>query len=311
MIIFEVDGLALGEIESTLRQIQDDICAMVVQADPQGDFKEDRWQREPRGGGRTRIFEKGEIIEKGGVNFSNVSGTKLPPSATEKNEMLVGRAYQATGVSVVLHPINPFIPTSHFNVRFFVATADGKEPIWWFGGGFDLTPFYPFEADCIAWHRHAKAACDSLNETLYEKYKSWCDRYFYLKHRDETRGVGGIFFDDLRDYDAPTCLAFIKEVGAVYAKAYFEIIMKRKQMPYDKRHRDFQAYRRGRYAEFNLVYDRGTLFGLQSGGRIESILMSMPPVAHWLYGYTPDPQSEEAKLKNFLTPQDWLRLQQR
>jgi len=308
MTDFEIDGLSIEHIESTMHQIQDNICDMVLRADPQGAFREDRWQRESKGGGRTRIFENGGVIEKGGVNFSSVSGTELPPSATAKNQMLVGRAYRATGVSVVLHPINPFIPTSHFNVRFFVATAEGQEPIWWFGGGFDLTPYYPFEADCIAWHEHAKKACDSLDAACYEKYKSWCDRYFYLKHRDETRGVGGIFFDDLRDFEAPACLSFIQAVGKAYQTAYFDVIEKRKQTKFEKEHRDFQAYRRGRYAEFNLVYDRGTLFGLQSGGRTESILMSMPPVAHWVYDFQPQPGSAEARLKDYLVPRDWLRL---
>tara|TARA_Y100001954_G_scaffold213108_1_gene241421 strand:+ start:9506 stop:10450 length:945 start_codon:yes stop_codon:yes gene_type:complete len=305
----EIDGLSLDTIEEALHQIQESICAMVVQADPEGYFKEDRWERPGAGGGRTRIFEHGKVFEKGGVNFSRVSGNRLPPSATAKNKMLEGRSYEAMGVSVVLHPTNPFIPTSHFNVRFFVAMAEDEAPIWWFGGGFDLTPYYPFEEDCVLWHKKAKEACDTLDESLYEQYKAWCDRYFYLQHRGETRGVGGLFFDDLRDYDVQECFAFIQEVARAYEHAYAQIVSKRVETPYEKQHRDFQSYRRGRYVEFNLVYDRGTLFGLQSGGRTESILMSMPPVAHWAYRYEPTQGSPESRLAEFLVPRDWLTQQ--
>lgn len=301
-----VNGLALDTVEAALHGIQEAICATVVAGDPQGRFTEDRWARSGGGGGRTRIFENGDVYEKGGVNFSRVSGERLPPSATAKNEKLVGRSYEAMGVSVVLHPKNPFVPTSHFNVRFFVATAENEPPIWWFGGGFDLTPYYPFEADCVLWHEQAKAACDTLDPALYEKYKSWCDRYFYLKHRDETRGVGGIFFDDLREYDIHECFAFIQEVAKSYQTAYGQIVSRRHDQPYEQKHRDFQAYRRGRYVEFNLVYDRGTLFGLQSGGRTESILMSMPPAAHWQYRFEPEGGSPEAALSAYLVPRNWL-----
>ncbi len=306
MGVTSIDGLPLDDIEAALHQIQDEICARVQSLDPQGSFKEDAWVRAQGGGGRTRIFEGGSIIEKGGVNFSRVLGERLPSSATAKNEKLVGRGFEAMGVSVVLHPQNPFVPTSHMNIRVFVATSPNEDPIWWFGGGFDLTPYYVFEEDCRLWHQEAKKVCDTLEPGRYQKYKEWCDTYFFLKHRNETRGVGGLFFDDLNDYDAPTCFQFIQNVGRCYAATFSEIVSKRASIPYEQRHRDFQAYRRGRYVEFNLVYDRGTIFGLQTGGRIESILMSMPPVAHWVYQYEPQPNSLEEELLQYLKPQNWI-----
>ena len=218
----------------------------------------------------------------------------------------MGRGFEAMGVSVVLHPQNPFVPTSHMNIRVFVATSPNADPIWWFGGGFDLTPYYVFEEDCRLWHQEAKKVCDTLGPGRYQKYKEWCDTYFFLKHRNETRGVGGLFFDDLNDCDAPTCFQFIQDVGRCYGSTFGEIVSKRAAMPYEQRHRDFQAYRRGRYVEFNLVYDRGTIFGLQTGGRIESILMSMPPIAHWIYQYQPQPGSLEEDLQQYLKPQNWI-----
>ena len=308
MRIDEIDGLRLNDIEAVLHGIQDEICRQFEDLDPSGAFHEDAWSRDNGGGGKTRIFENGQVFEKGGVNFSRVRGDKLPPSASAKNEKLVGRAFEAMGISVVLHPINPFIPTSHMNVRVFVATAPNEEPLWWFGGGFDLTPYYVFEEDCVFWHQEAQKVCDSLSPDAYENYKDWCDRYFFLKHRDETRGVGGLFFDDLNSHDAPTCFKFIQAVARCYGATFGEIVYQRQKIPYTQAQRDFQAYRRGRYVEFNLVYDRGTIFGLQSGGRIESILMSLPPVAHWRYQYEPEPNSAEAELSKYLKPQDWLGL---
>ena len=258
------------------------------------------------GGGRSRVLEGGAVIEKGGVNFSHVRGKTLPASATAHRPELAGRSFQALGVSLVIHPNNPYVPTSHANVRLFIAEKEGEQPVWWFGGGFDLTPFYPFEEDVVHWHRLSKQACDPFGAEVYPKYKKWCDDYFYLKHRNETRGVGGLFYDDLNQWDFETCFAFMRSVGDHYIQAYRPIVAKRKTLSFGERERDFQLYRRGRYAEFNLVFDRGTLFGLQTGGRTESILMSMPPLASWKYNYQPQPGTEEAKLYNFLHPRDWL-----
>ena len=264
-----------------LKSLQDKICSELEAADGRGKFIEDNWQRAEGGGGRTRVLTDGDVIEQGGVNFSVVSGDKLPPSATAHRPELAGRKWQACGVSLVIHPKNPFVPTSHANVRFFVAEKEGEEPVWWFGGGFDLTPFYPFKEDVVHWHQTAKDICQPFGEEVYLEYKKWCDEYFYLKHRNETRGVGGLFFDDLNKWSFEQCFDYIKAVGAGFIDAYIPLIEKRKATPYDDTHRQFQLYRRGRYVEFNLVFDRGTLFGLQSGGRTESILMSMPPSADW------------------------------
>ncbi|GAA5131145.1 oxygen-dependent coproporphyrinogen oxidase [Thalassotalea piscium] len=288
------------------KRLQDHICTELEIADGSGKFIEDNWSRPEGGGGRTRVLTEGAIIEQGGVNFSLVSGDKLPPSATAHRPELAGRRWQACGVSLVIHPKNPFIPTSHANVRFFIAEKEGEAPVWWFGGGFDLTPFYPFKEDVVHWHQTAKDLCDPFGESIYSEHKKWCDDYFYLKHRNETRGVGGLFFDDLNQWPFEQCLNYIKAVGNGFVEAYVPIVNKRKDTPYQDSHRQFQLYRRGRYVEFNLVFDRGTLFGLQSGGRTESILMSMPPLARWQYNYHPEEGSAESNLSEYLTPQDWL-----
>jgi coproporphyrinogen III oxidase len=298
----------ISTVKTYLLNLQDHICTALEGEEPEARFIEDNWQRPEGGGGRTRVLADGRVIEQGGVNFSHVSGFSLPPSATAKRPELADRQFQAMGVSLVIHPENPYVPTSHANVRFFIAEKPGEPTIWWFGGGFDLTPFYPFQEDVIHWHRTARAACLPFGEEVYSAYKKWCDEYFYLKHRDETRGVGGLFFDDLNEWGFERSFAFMQSVGNHYLDAYLPILQKRKNTPYGERERGFQLYRRGRYVEFNLVYDRGTLFGLQSGGRTESILMSMPPVAHWKYNWQPEPGSAEARLyEDYLQPQDWLR----
>ncbi len=294
-------------VKDYLLALQDSICQALEDEDGVARFKEESWQREQGGGGRTRVISEGAVIEKGGVNFSHVFGDKLPPSASASRPELAGRGFQAMGVSLVIHPKNPYVPTSHANFRFFVAEKEGAEPVWWFGGGFDLTPYYGFEEDCVHWHQTAKQACEPFGEALYSKYKNWCDEYFYLRHRDEPRGVGGLFFDDLNEPGFEQCFGFVKSVGDAYIKAYRPIIARRKNTPYGECERKFQCYRRGRYVEFNLVYDRGTLFGLQSGGRTESILMSLPPVVHWDYNWQPEPGSKEAELyEYYLQPREWV-----
>lgn len=299
----------IAAVKAYLLNLQDQICSTLEGFEPQVRFMEDNWQREEGGGGRTRVLSNGEVLEQGGVNFSHVSGFNLPPSATAKRPELADRQFQAMGVSLVIHPKNPHVPTSHANVRFFMAEKAGEPTIWWFGGGFDLTPFYPVREDVLHWHQMAEAACQPFGDEVYPQYKQWCDDYFYLKHRQETRGVGGLFFDDLNEWGFARCFAFMRSVGDHYLQAYAPIIAKRKDTPYGERERDFQLYRRGRYVEFNLVFDRGTLFGLQSGGRTESILMSLPPVAHWRYNWTPEPGSAEAALyAEYLRPQNWLGL---
>ena len=299
----------IDKVKHFLMTLQDNICTALQGEEPEVRFIEDVWQRAEGGGGRTRVLTGGEVIEQGGVNFSHIHGINLPPSATEKRPELANRKFQAMGVSLVIHPNNPYVPTSHANVRFFVAEKEGEPTIWWFGGGFDLTPFYPFEEDVIAWHQSAKDACDPFGEDIYATYKKCCDEYFYLKHRDETRGVGGLFFDDLNEMGFERSFKFMQSVGNHYINAYLPIIQKRKNTPYGEREREFQLYRRGRYVEFNLVFDRGTLFGLQTGGRTESILMSMPPVAHWKYNWQPEAGSPEAELyQRYLKPQNWLVL---
>ena len=289
-----------------LKSLQDNICSALETADGSGNFVEDNWTRAAGGGGRTRVLTNGIVIEQGGVNFSEVSGDKLPPSASALRPELAGRTWRACGVSLVIHPNNPHIPTSHANVRFFIAEKEGEEAVWWFGGGFDLTPFYPVKEDVVHWHQTAKSLCQPFGDNVYDEHKKWCDEYFYLKHRDETRGVGGLFFDDLNQWDFDTCLNYIKAVGQGFIDAYVPIVEKRKNTEFSEQQRQFQLYRRGRYVEFNLVFDRGTLFGLQSGGRTESILMSMPPLARWEYNYQPDPATKEAELASYLVPQDWL-----
>jgi coproporphyrinogen III oxidase len=289
-----------------LKSLQDQICSALEAADGSGKFIEDNWQRAEGGGGRTRVLTNGSVIEQGGVNFSVVSGDKLPPSATAHRPELAGRKWQACGVSLVIHPKNPFIPTSHANVRFFIAEKEGEAPVWWFGGGIDLTPFYPFKEDVVHWHQTAKDICQPFGDDVYPKYKKWCDEYFLLKHRNETRGVGGLFFDDLNKWEFDKCFDYMKAVGKGFLDAYIPLMEKRKATAFDDNHRQFQLYRRGRYVEFNLVFDRGTLFGLQSGGRTESILMSMPPLARWEYNYQPEVGSPEAALQDYLVPQNWL-----
>ena len=296
----------IGQVIDFLKSLQNEICDALEREDGTGKFIEDSWLRPEGGGGLSRVMTNGAVIEQGGVNFSLVSGDKLPPSATAHRPELAGRTWRACGVSLVIHPHNPFIPTSHANVRFFIAEKDGEEPVWWFGGGFDLTPFYPFDEDVVHWHKTASDLCRPFGKDVYQAHKKWCDDYFYLKHRQETRGVGGLFFDDLNQWDFDTCFAYIKAVGRGYIDAYLPIINKRKHTEFTDAHRQFQLYRRGRYVEFNLVFDRGTLFGLQSGGRTESILMSMPPLARWEYNYQPEEGSEEYRLNAYLKPRDWL-----
>lgn len=299
----------IARVKAYLMNLQDQICASLEGEEPEARFIEDLWERPEGGGGRTRVISNGSVFEQGGVNFSHVSGFSLPPSATAKRPELANREFEAMGVSLVIHPNNPYVPTSHANVRLFIAKKAGEPSIWWFGGGFDLTPFYPYQEDVIHWHKTAQAACMPFGVEVYAKYKKWCDEYFYLKHRDETRGVGGLFFDDLNEQGFEHSFAFMQSVGDHYTKAYMPIVQKRKATVYGERERDFQLYRRGRYVEFNLVFDRGTLFGLQSGGRTESILMSMPPVAHWKYNWHPETGSPESLLyEHYLQPQNWLNL---
>lgn len=295
-------------VKSYLIQLQETICSALAKADGKENFITDDWKRETgNGGGITRVLTNGEIFEQAGVNFSHVSGGQLPASATAHRPELAGRQFQAMGVSLVIHPKNPKIPTSHANVRFFIATKENQDPVWWFGGGFDLTPYYGFDEDCLHWHTVAKKACDPFGVDAYDKYKTWCDDYFYIKHRDEQRGIGGLFFDDLNAAGFSKSFDFMKSVGDHYIDAYLPIVQRRKAEPYNDEQRDFQLYRRGRYVEFNLVYDRGTLFGLQTGGRTESILMSLPPIVHFEYNRAITKDSEEEKLYNYyLKPRDWL-----
>jgi coproporphyrinogen III oxidase len=293
-------------VEHFLRQLQDRICSAIEQVDGQATFQEDAWERPAGGGGRTRVLRDGAVFEQAGVNFSRVYGGTLPPSATAHRPELAGGSFVATGVSLVLHPKNPYVPTTHANVRYFEASKEGLEPAWWFGGGFDLTPFYPFDEDVMHWHRVARDLCQPFGDELYARYKAWCDDYFYLKHRGETRGVGGLFYDDLNEGGFERSFAFTQAVGQGFLDGYLPIVARRKDTPYGEREREFQLYRRGRYVEFNLVYDRGTLFGLQSGGRTESILMSLPPRVRFEYAYAPEPGSAEARLADYLKPRDWL-----
>lgn len=300
-------SLDIDAVKHYFMDLQDQICAALEHSDGKSRFVEDAWQRKAGGGGRTRVIGNGNLIEKGGVNFSHVYGGQLPASASAHRPELAGRSFQAMGVSLVIHPENPHVPTSHANVRLFVAEKPGEEPVWWFGGGFDLTPYYAHEEDCVHWHRVARDACQPFGNNVYADYKEWCDRYFYLKHRNEPRGVGGLFFDDLNQWGFEQSFAFVRAVGQAYLDAYLPIIDKRRHTPFTEAQREFQAYRRGRYVEFNLVFDRGTLFGLQSGGRTESILMSLPPLVRWDYNWQPEHGSAEARLTEyFLQNRDWL-----
>lgn len=290
-----------------LQGLQERIGSGLETLDGKARFREDAWERPAGGGGRSRVLREGAVFEQAGVNYSHVMGPNLPPSATAQRPELAGRSFQAAGVSLVIHPHNPYVPTSHANVRVFVAEKPGEEPIWWFGGGFDLTPYYGFDSDCVHWHRTAEAACRPFGAEVYPAYKKWCDEYFFLKHRGEPRGIGGLFFDDLNAGGFERCFGLMQSVGDHYLDAYAPIVERRHQTPFGAREREFQLYRRGRYVEFNLVYDRGTLFGLQSGGRTESILMSLPPLVRWEYDWTPEAGSAEARLyERYLQPRDWL-----
>lgn len=302
-------------VKNYLLALQDDIAQRLSAIDGSA-FAHDQWEREPDerlgGGGRGLVLEGGDVIEKGGINFSHVFGREMPASATAHRPELAGRRFEAMGVSLVIHPRNPYAPTSHANVRFFIAEKDGAEPVWWFGGGYDLTPFYGFEEDCRHWHATAEQACSPFGGDVYPNFKRWCDEYFYLKHRDEARGIGGIFFDDINSeadsrWDFASAFGLMRSVGDSFIEAYAPVLERRKNIAYGERERDFQCYRRGRYVEFNLVFDRGTLFGLQSGGRTESILMSMPPEVRWRYNWQPEKGSAEADLyQHYLAPKDWV-----
>lgn len=295
----------IDQVNAYLIALQNRICVELEQLDGKAEFLRDAWERPDGGGGESRVLAGGGIFEQAGVNFSHVYGDKMPPSATRNRPELAGKRFQAVGVSLVLHPRNPYVPTTHANFRFF--SAGENKPIWWFGGGFDLTPYYPFHEDVVHWHQVARAACEPFGDGLYPRYKQWCDEYFYLKHRNETRGVGGLFFDDVNEQGFEKSFAFVQSVGDAFLRAYKPIVEKRVGHPFGERQRDFQRYRRGRYVEFNLIYDRGTLFGLQSGGRTESILMSLPPEVRWAYNWRPEPGSPEEKLyTDYLGPRDWL-----
>ncbi len=294
-------------VKEFLLALQSQICDGLEKLDANAKFKADSWVREEGGGGTSKVLTHGAVFEQAGVNFSHVTGKAMPASATAHRPELAGRSFEAMGVSLVIHPKNPYIPTTHANVRFFIARKEGADPVWWFGGGFDLTPYYPFKEDVVEWHQKAKSLCEPFGEEVYPKYKKWCDEYFFLPHRNETRGVGGLFFDDLNQDGFDTSFAFMQAVGKGFLDAYAPIVEKRKDTSYGEREREFQLYRRGRYVEFNLVYDRGTLFGLQTGGRTESILMSMPPLVRWQYAYSPEAGTPEAELyQDYLKPRDWL-----
>ena len=303
--------LPVDLVEQYLLALQSSICAAIEHEESSGVFLEDQWDYldggQRGGGGKARVLAGGEVFEKAGVNFSSVTGSRLPASATAHRPELAGRCFQAMGVSLVIHPNNPFVPTSHANVRLLIAYKEGAPPIWWFGGGYDLSPCYGFEEDCKHWHQTARGACEPFGADVYPRYKKWCDDYFFLKHRNEARGIGGLFFDDLNQWPFERCFSFVQSVGDSYLDAYLPIVRRRKTLAYSDHHKQFQHYRRGRYVEFNLVYDRGTLFGLQSGGRTESILMSLPPQVRWDYNWMPQPGTDEARLYDeFLPPRDWL-----
>ena len=297
----------VSAVEAYLRNLQNSICDGLADIDGSQRFTTESWDRPEGGGGTTRVLAEGAVFEKAGVNFSHVLGSNLPPSATQSRPELAGRSFRAMGVSLVIHPHNPYVPTSHANVRLFVAEKPGEDPVWWMGGGFDLTPYFGFFEDAREWHQTAYDACRPFGDDVYDRYKRWCDDYFYLKHRDEARGVGGLFYDDLNEWGFEKTFAFMQSVGDGYLKAYAPIVERRKDTPYGERERNWQLYRRGRYVEFNLVYDRGTIFGLQSNGRTESILMSLPPLVRWDYDYRAEPGTPEAALTDYyLKHRDWL-----
>ena len=290
-----------------LQGLQVQTCKALEDADGEARFIEDAWQRAEGGGGITCMLRGGQVFEQAGVGFSHVFGEQLPPSASQLRPELAGARFQATGLSTVIHPLNPYVPTVHCNVRFFMASRDGQDPVWWFGGGFDLTPYYGFHEDAVDWHRTARKACDAIDASLYPVFKKNCDEYFFIRHRSEARGIGGLFFDDYNSGEFEQDFQLLKSVGEHFLEAYLPIVERRRDHPFGDRERRFQLYRRGRYVEFNLVYDRGTLFGLQSGGRTESILMSLPPQVHFDYDWHPEPGSpEEALYKEFLPARDWL-----
>ncbi len=298
---------SIDEVGEYFRSLQQRIVQVLEDTDGKEKFRRDDWERDAGGGGRSRILANGAVFEQAGVGFSHVFGKNMPPSATKMRPELADHSYQAMGVSLVLHPNNPYVPTTHANFRFFCAEGDDGKPVWWFGGGFDLTPYYPFHEDVVHWHKAARDTCSPFGDEVYDKYKKWCDEYFFLKHRNETRGIGGLFFDDLNTWEFERCFEFTRAVGDQFLPAYLPIVEARKDHPFGERQREFQLYRRGRYVEFNLIYDRGTLFGLQSGGRTESILMSLPPRVRWEYDWHPEPGSPEEKLyREYLIPRDWL-----
>ncbi len=298
---------ALFEVKTYLLNLQQSICEALADIDAKETFHIESWQRAEGGGGITRALANGAVFEKAGVNFSHVSGHNLPPAALHNRPELKGASFDALGVSLVIHPDNPYVPTSHANVRFFTAKTDSNLDYWWFGGGFDLTPYYGFHEDCVHWHQTAKDACDPFGLTTYEHYKAWCDTYFYLNHRQEARGIGGLFFDDLHEHSFEHSFGLMRSIGNHYLKAYTPIVLKRKDTPFEEREKHFQRLRRGRYVEFNLIYDRGTIFGLQSNGRTESILMSLPPEVNWQYNWSPEPGSSEHRLyTDFLPAKNWL-----
>lgn len=298
---------AIEQVKNYLLQLQNNICSSLENLDGHSRFVEDAWQRAAGGGGITRVLTGGHVFAKAGVNFSHVLGEQLPSSASAHRPELAGRKFNALGVSLVIHPDNPYVPTSHANVRFFIAEKENSPPVWWFGGGFDLTPYYGFEEDCHHWHQTAFDACLPFGQEIYPRFKKWCDDYFFLKHRNEARGIGGLFFDDYNEINFEHSFSLMKSIGDHYIKAYTPIVSRRKELPFGVREKAFQNYRRGRYVEFNLVYDRGTLFGLQSGGRTESILISLPPEVSWTYNWKPEAHSPEARLyTDFLPIRDWL-----
>ncbi|MBX2867879.1 MAG: oxygen-dependent coproporphyrinogen oxidase [Acidiferrobacterales bacterium] len=305
-----MDSQSKPDVKKVIDQfktLQNAITSALETMDGGKEFLEDIWGHKNGGGGRSRVLEGGAVFEKAGVNFSHVKGDALPASASADRGEIAGKPFEACGVSLVVHPLNPFAPTSHMNVRLFVADPESDSPVWWFGGGYDLTPYYLEEDDCRHWHQTARNVCDEFDATYYPRFKKWCDEYFYLKHRKEPRGIGGLFFDDFTEGGFDHAFSFVTAVAKSYTSAYLPIIEKRHDTPYTDEHREFQAYRRGRYVEFNLVFDRGTIFGLQSGGRIESILMSLPPVVQWRYNWKPEPDSAEHKLYDvFPEPRDWL-----
>lgn len=294
-------------VKAYLLNLQQDICHSLAAVDTTACFIEDNWDRPEGGSGLSRVLSSGSVFEKAGVNFSHVKGTNMPASATANRPELAGRSFEAMGVSLVVHPNNPHVPTTHANVRFFIASKEGEDPVWWFGGGLDLTPYYGYEEDCIHWHTVAKASCMPFGDDVYPKYKKWCDDYFYIKHRDEPRGIGGLFFDDLHAPGFEQSFALMSAIGNSFLEAYLPIVEKRKGLDFTEQQKDFQLHRRGRYVEFNLVYDRGTLFGLQSNGRTESILMSLPPEVKWSYDYQVSENTPESKLySDFLINKNWV-----